>query len=155
MFDKILELKDTGKVTSSGYGTVGGEASIVYLGTGLVRGNAIFDVIQLKISSNDELYRMHLIGGSDESFTEEVSLCEIELGASEVVEGNQDSMVSRYILPFQNEQAGTTYPYLRIRHELSGSSPEINYSARFTKDIVMRGTPNITVSTTTTTTTTV
>ena len=153
MFDQILILKDSGKVTSSGYGEVSGEAQVIDLGEGHVRGNIVIDVSEIKISSNDELYRLHLIGGSDGSFTEEVSLCELELGALEVVEGNQDAQTARYILPFQNEQAGTIYPYCRIRHELSGSSPEINYSARFGKDHVMLGTVNTTVATTTTTTT--
>ena len=155
MYDINLILKDSGQVTSSGYGQVDGEAQVINLGDGHVRGNIVFDATEIKISSNDELYRLHLMGGSDGTFTQEVSLCELELGALEVVEGNQDSQIARYILPFQNEQAGTIYPYCRVRHELSGSSPEINYSARFGKDHVMLGAMYPTVATTTTTTTTI
>jgi hypothetical protein len=152
MFDQDLRLKDHGLVSSSGYGTVGGEATVLDLGQGLVTGNVIFDIFKIKIPTNNELYRLHLMGGDDENFTNEVSLCCLELGAAEVVEGGGDSVRARYVLPFQNEQAGTIYPYVRIRHEISGSAPGINYKARLCHVHGLRGTTNISESTTTTTT---
>lgn len=155
MFDYDYELKDTGRVEASGYGSVDGSAKVIDLGAGLVRGNLFIDVFQIAIGSNDQIYRLHVMGGDDADFTNEVSLCCLELGAKEVLQGNADSLVSRYILPFQNEQKGTVYPYVRVRHELAGTSPSINYSARLEKDLPVRGTTNVdTISTTTTTTTT-
>lgn len=154
MFTYTDILKDAGRVTSSGNGTVDGSAKSVNLGAGLVRGNLFIDVFQINIASNDEIYRIHLMGGDDSDFTNEVSLCCLELGAKEVLQGNQDHAVARYVLPFQTEQAGTIFPYVRVRHEIGGTTPNINYSARLEKDNVARGTTNITGITTTTTTTT-
>ena len=154
MFDYDYELKDTGRVTSSGNGTVDGSAKSVNLGAGIVRGNLVIDVFQINIVNDDEIFRIHLMGGSDASFTNEVSLCCLELGAKEVLQGNQDHVVSRYVLPFQNEQAGTVFPYLRVRHQIGGTTPNIDYSARLEKDGVARGTTNVSAVTTTTTSTT-
>ena len=75
MFDYDFELKDAGAVTSSGYGEVDSSAKVVNLGSGLVRGNLIIDINAIKITDNDELYEIHLIGGDDSSFTNQVSLC--------------------------------------------------------------------------------
>ena len=152
MFDQELRLKDHGAVSASGYGTVGGEAVVLDVGNALIVGSLVFDVFKLDIPTNDELYRFHLMGGDDEEFTSEVSLCCLELGAAEVVEGGVDSVRARYVLPFSNEQAGTIYPYVRIRHEISGSAPCINYKATLTHLHGLRGSTNIAESTTTTTT---
>jgi hypothetical protein len=147
-------LKDTGAVTSSGYGTVDAAAKVINLKEGLIRGNVIIDVSDIDISSKDELCAIHLMGGSDESFTQEVSLCSKELGHNASLEGNRDSKAGRYVLPFQNEMAGRIWPYVRIRHVLSGTSPSINYQARLEKDLAVTGHISETVTTTTTTTTT-
>jgi hypothetical protein len=147
-------LKDAGAVTSSGYGTVDAAAKVVDLKEGLVRGNIIIDVSAIDISSGNELCEIHLMGGSDESFTQEVSLCSKELGHNASLEGNRDSKPGRYILPFQNEMAGRIWPYVRIRHVLSGTTPSINYQARLEKDLAVTGYISETVTTTTTTTTT-
>ena len=154
MFDTEHILKDAGAVTSSGYGTVDAAAKVLDLKEGLVRGNVIIDVSDIDISSKDELYEILLIGGTDESFTQEVSLCSKELGHNASLEGNRDSKAGRYVLPFQNEMAGRIWPYVRIRHVLSGTTPSINYQARLEKDLPVTGYTTETVTTTTTTTTT-
>ena len=152
MYDTLLRLKDHGAVSASGYGTVGGEATVLDVGQALVVGSVIFDIFKLDIPNNNELYRLHLMGGLDEEFTNQVSLCVLELGAAEVVEGGGDSVRARYVLPFSNEQAGTIYRFLCIRHEVGGSAPRINYKATLTHLHGLRGTTNIAESTTTTTT---
>ena len=139
MFDSTQILKDAGAVSSSGYGTVDESAKVINLGNGLVRGNVIFDITAINIGDNDELYELHLMGGDDENFTNEVSLCSKEIGAKESLQGNLDSYISRIILGFQNEHAGTIYPYVRVRHVISGTSPSINYKARLEKDLPMLG----------------
>jgi hypothetical protein len=154
MFDIEHILKDAGAVTSSGYGTVDAAAKVVNLGSGLVRGNLVADISAVKISDGDELYEIHLMGGSDESFTKEVSLCSKELGANAAMQGNRDSKPGRFIIPFQTEMAGTVYPYVRVKHVIAGTSPSINYQARLEKDLTVTGYISETVTTTTTTTTT-
>lgn len=154
MFDTKLLLKDSGAVTSSRYGTVNASAKVINLGSGLVRGNVIIDISAIKISDSDEKYSLHLMGGSDESFTLEVSLCSKELGHNASLEGNRDSKISRVILPFQNAERGFVYPFLRIRHVISGTSPSINYQTRFQKNLPILGATAIGVTSTTTTTTT-
>ena len=87
----------------------------------------------------NELYQLHLMGGDDADFTNEISLCSKELGAKEGLQGNLDSYVSRVILGFQNEHAGEIYSFVRVRHVISGTSPNINYKARLEKDLPMLG----------------
>ncbi len=156
MLDTEHVLKDAGAVTSSGYGQVDASAKVVNLGDGLVRGNLVLDVDAVKILAKDELYSIHLMGGSDSSFTREVSICSKEIGARGVLQGNVDAKLSRVVLPFMNEERGLVYPFVRVRHVISGTSPSINYQARLEKDLPQRGVTSQTqVATTTTTTTTV
>ena len=155
MFDYDHKLKDAGAVTSSGYGTVDEESKVVNLGAGLVRGNLVVDISAIKVSAKDEKYVLHLMGGTDASFTGQVSLASKELGAHGALEGNRDSKLSRIVIPFQNEERGIIYPYVRVRHVIAGSSPSINYTARLEKDLPVTGTTGIDQAVTTTTTTTV
>lgn len=151
MYDVKLLLKDSGAVAVSGYGEVDSSPQVLNLGQGLVRGNMILDISAITIDDSDEKYEIHLIGGNDASFTQQVSLICKELGASASLEGNQDSKAGRCIVPFQNEMAGTIYPYVRVRHVISGSTPSINYTARLEKDLPITGITLLTGSTTTTT----
>jgi len=144
-------LKDAGAETSSGYGTVDATAKVVNLGSGLVRGNVIFEVAAMAMQDNDELYQLHLMGGDDSGFTNTVALSTIEIGCKEVIESNQDSKLGRYVVPFENEKNGVVYPYARIRHTISGTSPSINYTCRLEKDLPVLGTISATETTTTTT----
>lgn len=153
MFDVSHKLNDSGAVTSSGYGTVDAAAKVVNLGAGLVRGNVIVDIAAINVSSaKDEAYTIHLIGGSDASFTKQVSLCSKELGHNAVLQGNVDAKISRVVLPFQNEERGVLYPYVRIRHVIAGADPSISYVARLEKDLPQTGTTALNQTTTTTTT---
>jgi hypothetical protein len=155
MLDTEHILKDAGAVTASGYGTVDAEAKVVNLGKGLVRGNLVVDISAIDISAGNEAYTIHLMGGSDGDFTEEVSLASKELGASGALEGNLDSAISRVVIPFQNEDRGVIYPYVRIRHVISGAGPSINYTARLEKDLPYIGATYLSPEAMATTTTTV
>ena len=148
MFDEIFTLKDDGAVTSTGYGEVAASAQVADVGAGLVRGNIVIDIDSVKVSANNELYTLHLCGGSDESFTQQVSLCSKEIGAAGSLVGNLDSKISRVILAFQNEERGVHYPYMRIKHVISGSSPSINYRARLEKDLPFHGWTSFATTTT-------
>ena len=148
MFDEIYFLKDSGAVTVTGFGTVDASAQVVNVGSGLVRGNVIFDIDAVKVSANDEIYTLFLMGGSDASFTQEVSLCSKEIGAAGALQGNLDSKISKVILAFQNEERGIHYPYMRIKHVISGTSPSINYRARLEKDLPFHGWTSFATTTT-------
>jgi hypothetical protein len=50
--------------------------------------------------------------------------------------------------------AARIWPYVRISHVLSGTTPSINYQARLEKDLAVTGYSTEAVTTTTTTTTT-
>ena len=149
MFDNTHVLKDAGAVTASGFGEVGAAAKVVNLGSGLVRLNLVLNISAIKCSAGDELYTIHLMGGSDASFTKTVSLCSKELGHNSVLQGNLDSKISRVVLAAQTEHSGTVYPYVRVRHVISGTSPSINYTAIMHKDLPERGWTD-TIATTTT-----
>jgi hypothetical protein len=151
MFDTDYKLEDGAAAkTASGYGEVDSSSKVANLGSGLIRGNVIVDVFQMALTDNDELYQIHLMGGGDTSFTKEVSLATLELGVRERIEGNQDSKSGRHILPFENEKNGVTFPYVRVRHVIGGTSPSIKYEARLEKDLPVRGFISSTVTTTTT-----
>ncbi len=149
MFDNSHELKDAGAVTASGFGTVDSVAKTVDIGEGLVVMNLVIFIDAIKCSAGNELYTLHLMGGSDASFTETVSLCSKQLGAASSLEGNKDSKISKVILAGSNEHGGTIYPYVRIRHTISGSSPSINYRAIMHKHLPERGWTDFTATTTT------
>ena len=58
----------------------------------------------------------------------------VELGAAEVLGGDQDSEVGHYQVPFRNEKNGTVFPYLRVYTDVNGTiATGINYSAYVTK----------------------
>ena len=131
MYDVKLQLKDAGAVTSSGYGEVDGQAAVLNVGEGLIKARLVVDVSAIEVDDSDELYQLHLMGGDDESFTETVSLVALELGAAGALEDDVDSETGRYEIPVTNKKGDTIYPYLRIRHAISGTvTTGINYTAR-------------------------
>lgn len=155
MIDNNSTLKDAGAaVTSSGYGTVDSAANVINLGKGHLRGNVIVDVSAIKISAKNELYRLCLMGGKDADFTGETVLAQKDIGPKAVTQGNVDSKAGRFIIPFQNSERGIIYPYCRIKHVLSGSSPSLTYSARLETDLPQTGSTALVTETTTTSSTT-
>jgi hypothetical protein len=151
MFDTDYILED-GAATkvASGYGQSGGEAAVANVGNGLVKANLIVDISQMAMGDSDELYQLHILGSSDESFTEEISLCCLEIGAKEVVEGSKDSKLGRYVVGASNEMNGVKFPYLRLRHVLAGTTAALTYKARLEKLTETTGFIASTVTTTTT-----
>jgi hypothetical protein len=130
MIDNSTFLKDAGAVNASGYGQVAAAAAVVNIGKGKVNGRMVVDVSAVDIANTDERYILNLMGGSDAVFTSEVSLAAMDLGAAAPIEGNVDALATRYQIPFSNEKGGILYPYVRVRHVLSGTTPSINYTAR-------------------------
>ena len=147
MFDNTHILHD-GTVTSSSYGLVDASPVVVNLGSGLTRMNVIFNISAIKCSSGDEKYEIHVQAGNDESFTKSLSLCSKELGHNSVLQGTLDSKISRVILGCQNEHAGTTYSFIRLRFVVSGSSPSMTLSAFLHESLPERGWTSFATTTT-------
>jgi hypothetical protein len=156
MFDVRHELKDAGLVASSLAGTVAGQAKVVNLGPELVEGKLVIDVLALEINSGDEKYRIKLQGSAAHDFSSTLEdLAILELGAKEVLGGDQDSQPGRYVVPFSNVKGLHAWPYVRLYTEVSGSiASGINFSAHLTREVSTRTPTALTTTTTTTTTTT-
>lgn len=135
MIDVEHILKDAGLVAADAAGQVDSENVIVELGAGLVTGNMVVDVTAIEIADDDEVYKISLQGSSESDFSESiVDLAEITLGAAEVIGGDQDSAVGRYIVPFRTEKNGTIWPYVRVYTDVDGTiATGINFSAHLSK----------------------
>lgn len=135
MIDNDFILKDAGLVKADAAGTVGGDAVIADLGAGLVEGNLIIDVSAIEIADNDEIYKISLQGSSSATFADTIEdLAILTLGAAEVIGGDQDSAVGRYVVPFRTERNGTTSRYVRVYCDVDGTlATGINYTARLAK----------------------
>jgi hypothetical protein len=110
------------------------------VGAGLLDAFLVIDVTALEIDSNDESYEIVLQGTNTAAFataTDIYPLCSVTLGdkastrlAAGVLALGTDGTVGRYVLPFRNEQNGTTFRYLRIKTIVAGTiATGINYSA--------------------------
>ncbi|GFK92219.1 hypothetical protein NNJEOMEG_00041 [Fundidesulfovibrio magnetotacticus] len=135
MFDSTFIMKDAGLVSGSGAALVGGSAKIASIGTGRVDARLVVDVTALEIASNDEAYAIAVQGSDTADFStgspkiEELAV--LNLGAAEVIGGNQDSTTGRYELPFSNVKGGVAYPYVRVFTTVAGAvATGINFTAR-------------------------
>lgn len=128
-FDANLQLKDAGAVTADGADQVSAANKILDLGVGRFDGRCIVDVSAIDVSSGDENYLIKTQFSSTSDFSAGVIGGPIlSLGkASTLVGESADSVVGRYELPFSNEINGTTYRYMRSYHDVSGTTPSINY----------------------------
>jgi len=137
MFDYDFRLEDgSAGFTVSAAGAIGATAQIVELGAGRMTGEMVVDVSAIEIASNNEYYALALQGSTEAAFGGTITaLAELELGAKEVLAGDQDSAVGRYRLPFTNEMPdGTVYPYARIYCTCGGSvTTGITFSAHLEK----------------------
>ena len=154
LFDSNIQLKDAGLVASSAAGQVDSENQVVNLGEGRVDGFMVIDVSALEIASNNELYKIKLQGCHREDFAHGYEdLAILELGAKEVLGGQNDSAIGRYVVPFCNVKGAYLWPYVRVYCTVSGSiASGINYSAWLTSN-PRTGTTSISSATTTTSTT--
>jgi len=135
MFDSDLEMKDAGLVASSAAAQVDSAAKIIDLGTGVVKGVVNIDVSAIEIASNDEVYDICVQLSSSATFASTyVTAAKLELGANEVLQGDQDSTTGRYKLYFDNEYDGTYYRYCRLYTVVAGTiATGINYIAHMSK----------------------
>jgi hypothetical protein len=129
-YDNALLLKDTGAVTATGNATVAAAARILDLGPSRVDGRVVVDVSAIDTASNDEGYTLQVQGSNSPSFANTVvALASKQLGDATVTGNSADTVVGRYEIPFQNEENGVLYRYLRLRFVVVGTTPSINCTA--------------------------
>lgn len=129
-YDTALSLKSAGLLAASTDGT------ILDLGAGLVEGYLVIDLTACEIASGDERYTVSL-EGSNVSAMSSGSVC-----LAKKVFGNlvvpMDAALSdsgRYVVPFRNEENGTTFRYVRLSTLVAGTiATGINFSAFIAKD---------------------
>lgn len=131
-YDKEMLLKDAGLVAASAAATVASAAKVIDVGNARFEAVAIIDVTAVEIESNNEEYDILIQGSSVENFGSNIqTLAQLNLGATEVRQGGAiDSVAGRYELPFINQQADVTYPYIRVYIVVAGTvATGINFTA--------------------------
>jgi len=135
MIDSEFILKEAGLVASSAAGaTSAGTAIVADVGNGKITGELVIDVSAIEIASNNEKYSIALQGSDTSDFSTGTpvnhEICCINLGAAEVLGGNQDSTTGRYTIAITNTYKETPMQYLRTYCTCSGTiATGINYSA--------------------------
>lgn len=128
-FDDELTLKDAGLVSATTT-----ESTIVDLGGGLVDGFMVIDVTAVEVASGDEKYTIHLEGSNVAAMTSgSVSLAATFLGnATDPMDAV--TATGRFVVPFRNEQNGTSYQFVRVYTLVAGAiATGINFSAFMAK----------------------
>lgn len=128
-YDDALELKAAGLVAASADG------SIVDLGAGLVDGFLVVDMTACEIASGDERYTISLEGSNVAAMTSgSVCLAKKVFGNLVVPMDAALSASGRYVIPFRNEEGGTTFRYVRLSTLVAGTiATGINFSAFLAK----------------------
>ena len=137
--DTALQLEDA--ITATEVNS-GGE---IDLGDGLAHGAVVINLSAIKVSSNDEDYKIELQGSTISGFATEtanVVLATLHLGANEVTgavpgDTTTDTAVGQYYVPFCNDFAGTTHRYVRLKVTTTGTSETLTYTAHLTTQRTM------------------
>lgn len=124
-YDGDLELKAAGALTTSTDG------DILDLGSGLVDGYLVLDVTAVEIGSGNEIFTISLEGSNVAAMSSgSVCLAKKVFGNLVVPMDAALSAAGRYVVPFRNEEAGTTYRYVRLSTLIAGTiSTGISFSA--------------------------
>lgn len=137
--DDLLEMKDAGLVAASAAAQVASAAKVLDLGDGSMQGEVVIDVTALEIADNDEIYDIVFQLSNVAAFATDTDIWDrvsLTLSAAEVkrTDANGDSVIGRYILPVDNEMAGTVYRYARLYTVVAGTvGTGINYKASLAK----------------------
>ncbi len=128
-YDDALELKAAGLVAASADG------SIVDLGAGMVDGFLVIDVTAVEIASGNEIYTISLEGSNVAAMSSgSVCLAKKVFGNLVVPMDAALSASGRYVIPFRNEEGGTTFRYVRLSTLVAGTiATGINFSAFLAK----------------------
>jgi hypothetical protein len=132
-FDKTLELKDAGAVTSSAAAQVASAAKVVDLGPGDGNRNlmVVVDVSAITTAASDQKYEIEVQLSSSATFASDVLVANVlKLGHATATSSSANSATGRRFALAYAEQAGVKRRYLRLFTRVAGSgSPSINYKA--------------------------
>lgn len=132
-FDANLLLSDNaGLYSVDGYSQVGGADAIIDLGgnqgvsplqQARIDAMCVIDVTAIEVGSNDEIYRLKVLGSNSPAFTASRVLAEMTLGAGavKVPVSTLNDDTGRYELPFCTEQDDTKYQYLKLYVDVNGT----------------------------------
>lgn len=129
-YDSALSLKTAGLVAAS----VDGD--ILDIGSGLVDGYLVIDLYACEVATGDEIYTISLEGSNVSAMTSgSVCLAKKVFGNLVVPMDAALSASGRYVIPFRNEENGTTYRYVRLSTLVAGTvATGINFIAFLAKD---------------------
>lgn len=129
-YDGELSLKAAGLVAASADG------DILDIGSGLVDGYLVIDLSACEIATGDERYTISLEGSNVAAMDSgSVCLAKKVFGNLVVPMDAALSAAGRYVIPFRNEENGTTYRYVRLSTAVAGTvTTGINFMAFIAKD---------------------
>lgn len=124
-YDSATELKAAGLLAASTDGT------ILDLGEGIIDGYLVFDVSAVEVATGNEIYTVSLEGSNVAAMTSgSVCLAKKVFGNLVVPMDAALSAAGRYVVPFRNEENGTTFRYVRLSTLIAGTiATGINFSA--------------------------
>lgn len=131
-YDNALLLKDAGLVAADAAAQVASAAKILDLGAARQDGRVIVDISAIEIDTGNENYLIKTQFSNSSTFASGVvgGPC-LTVGHSATLIGESASTpVGRYELPYSNEINGTTYRYMRVYTDVTGTiATGINYTA--------------------------
>lgn len=132
-FDANLLLADgVAAITADGYSQVDGADGIINFGgnqsvtpaqQARIDAMLVIDVQAIEIDTNNELYRLKVLGSNGSAFTASKVLAEMTLGAgaAKIPSTTLDDSTGRYELPFCTEQDDVKYQYVKLYVDVAGT----------------------------------
>jgi len=115
-YDSDLNLRTSAGLTSSADGT------ILDLGEGVVDGFIVIDLVSAEVATGDEIYTISLEGSTVAAMTSaSVCLAKKVFGNLVVPMDGALSAAGRYVVPFRNEEGGSTFRYVRLSNVVAGT----------------------------------
>jgi hypothetical protein len=111
---------------SNAGGVAGG---VVDLGAGQYDGSLVADVSAISAAGADQSYDLIIQGSSVANFASNIQeLCRYRLGNTALRNGAITSLVGRYEIPFNNQEADVEYRFLRVVLVIAGTTPSIQFA---------------------------
>lgn len=115
-YDANLVLHDGSAITSDGAGSaayfdVGGQVRFPSV--------AVINVTAIDAASTDETYDVIIEGSNATNFSTKVQLGSMTISRS-------ITAPQRFTIPFDNDQGGTVYQYVRVYFDVGGTTPSIS-----------------------------
>ena len=136
--DTLLQLEDGAGAHTS---TFVGSGGILDMGSANLHAAAIITTSEVKISADDEEYKLEIQGSTDSSFAAGSSfiLARLDLGPNQTNSATAGDVTTdspaagHYYVPFSNDFNGTTCRFIRIKTTMGGTSPQIKFVAHLTQ----------------------